>query len=802
MHTKRKDWLSLLLLGLLVAGGAGHAAQAADGQSAVEPDIIPEVVVTARRKEENLQLTPISATVVTAQDIAAKGMTNVLDIARSAPSVTLMPGGNYSGKSALAYMRGVGQDQFTYAFEPGVGFYVDDVYFGSVYGSIFQLADISNVQVLRGPQGTLFGKNNEAGAILLYTPEPRGDGSGQVTVGYGRFNRQFIKASFDIPLVGDRLALGIGAASNTMDGYVDRLDFACARPGMSNLPAASSGADCRLGREGGDDERSFRATLKWTPNADFSMVLKGDLHDDTSEAGAETLLMQNAAAPGSGTAIYNDVIALAPLAAGGLNLGVGASSPLFVTGNPFANYSSFRNPGTGFNPPANNRLRAWDVSDKIEWRTPWGFQLRNVMAYQSYSARFTNTDPAPVPTYLEDNALDRWQFSDELQLSGTAMDGRLEWVGGLYFDKSRGVYGGKIELPTLEIVPGVFYGFNFTLDDPTELKSRSAFIHGIYHLTDRFAVEAGVRYSNDEKHQAFNHDFTASNPPVPFFVPGTPIYAPDAGGNTSSHRADPKVSLQYRWTPDFMTYASFATGYKMGGINPKPITDADIRPFGPEKLTAYEIGAKTEWLDHHLLLNVDAYLSDYRQIQLSQFLPPPLGDGGTIVVNAGHVRISGFEGEFEARLGRGLQLDATLSYLHYHVIDLGQAAGQVGGLTLQSTAPYVPRWQGSVGAQYTLGLAERGSLTLRADVSGRSRVYFDLANTPEAAQPGYLLTNVRLSWSDAQDKWSAAFEIANLTNKLYYLARIPALNADGSLFNLTGTPGMPRTTFFTVSRHF
>lgn len=791
----------ILLVTALTAGPL-EAAEPASAGAAMTPDSIPEVVVTARRKQENLQLTPISATVVTAEDIAAKGLDNVLDIARSAPSVTLMPGGNYSGKSALAYMRGVGQDQFTYAFEPGVGFYVDDVYFGSVYGSIFQLADIANVQVLRGPQGTLFGKNNEAGAILLYTPEPKGDGSGQVSVGYGRFDREFVKASFDIPLIQNQLALGIGAASNRMDGYVDRLDFACVNPGASNLQAASSGSNCRLGTEGGDDERSLRATLKWTPTADFTMVLKGELHDDTSEAGAETLLVQNAAAPGSPTANFNGVVALAPVAAGGLNLGVGASSPAFVTGNAFANYSSFRDPGTGFSPSPNNRLRAWDVSNKVEWNTPWGFQFKNVLAYQRYHARFTNTDPSPVPTYLEDNVLNRWQFSDELQLSGKALDDRLEWVGGVYFDKSHGVYGGQINLPSLEIVPGAFYGFNFTLDDPTELKSKSVFIHGIYHLTDRFSVEAGVRYSNDEKTQAFHHSYTATNPMVPFFVPGTSIYAPDAGGATSAHRADPKISLQYRWTPDVMTYVSFATGYKMGGINPKPIQDTDIRPFGPEKLTAYEIGAKTEWLDHRLLFNVDAFLSDYKQIQLSQFLPPPLGDGGTIVVNAGHVRIEGLEAEFEARPWHGLQLDGSLSYLNYRVLDLGAAAGQVGGLTLHSMAPYVPRWQAAAGAQYNLGLGDRGSLTARVDASYRSLVYFDLANTPAGAQPGYMLTNVRLSWSDTADKWTAAVEVANLTDRLYYVSKIPGLNADGSLFNVTGTPGLPRTTFLTVSRRF
>jgi iron complex outermembrane receptor protein len=788
------------------SGAIGFAALGLCAASALAEDLadtgIQEIIVTARRKEENLQTTPISVTAITAQDIEAKGMDNVLDVARAAPSVTLVPGANYSGKSALAYIRGVGQDQFTYAFEPGVGFYIDDVYFGSVYGSVFQLADISNIQVLRGPQGTLFGKNNEAGAILLYTPEPKGDGSGDIRVGYGSYSRTFVKGSFDIPLIADQLALGVGAASNRSDGYVHRVDFACANPGASNLRASTSAPGCEVGREGGDDERSLRTTLKWTPVDGFSMVLKADLHDDNSEPGADTLLLQNAAQPGSGTANYNAVVAQAPAAAGGLDYGIGTSSPAFVTHNPFTTYATYIDPGTGFAAPPVNTIRMWDVSDKIDWETPWGFHVKNVLAYQHYHAEFSNTDGTPIPTYLEDNILDHHSFSEELQFSGSSFDKRLDWQGGVYFDRSHGVYGGEVNLPTLEIVPFVFYGFNFRVNDPTDELSRSVFLHGVYHATDKLSLELGARYSADDKRQFFDHTYTATNPPVPFFVPGTLVYPPGSGGRTSARRTDPKASIQYQWTPDLMTYASYSTGYKIGGINPKPIAASDIKPFGAEKLTAYEVGVKSEWWNHRLLLNVDGYLSDYKQIQLSQFLPPPLGDGGTIVVNAGHVRISGIEADFELKPTGELQFDGGFSYLNYHIMDLGEAAGQIGGPSLHTTAPYVPRWQASLGAHYTAQLGAAGSLTARLDAATRSLAYFDLANTPEGAQPGYTLVNARLAWSEPAAKWTVAVEVANLTNKLYYLTKTPALNADGSLFSVNGTPGMPRTGFVTVERHF
>jgi len=792
-----------LLMGQTLITQTVMAATALSDASA-DASVLQEVIVTARRTAENLQQTPISITALTAQDIEQRGLNNVLDVAAGTPSLTLMPGGNYSGKSALAYIRGVGQDQFTYAFEPGVGFYVDDVYYGTVYGSIFSLADIDNIQVLRGPQGTLFGKNNEGGAILLYTPDPKGDGSGAVQVGYGSFHREFVKASFDVPLIADSLFLRVSGASNRMNGYVDRIDFACANPSLAgNLKAATSAAGCQVGTEGGENVTSLRAALKWLVNADLTVTLRGELVDDRSEAGAEDLLVQNPAPPDSQTALYNQVVAQ-PLY--GLNI----SSPAFVTGNPYKSFSSYTNPGTGYSVSPVNQEFFRGAAATVDWNASADLHVKNIMAYQKYRSEFANTDGTPLPTYLEDNVLDHRQFSEELQLSGKLFDNRLDWIAGAYYYTSFGVYGGHIELPTLVIVPpGVLpfapdgaYGLNFNINDPTREHTVSGFLHGIYHATDALSLEAGARYSTEEKEQGFDHTYTASVPANPLFTPGTSAYSPTAGGSTSLRRVDPKIALQYQWTRDLMTYVQFSTGYKTGGINPKPVLEADIVPFKPEHLSAYEVGLKSEWFERHLMVNMDAYLSDYRDLQLSEFLPPPAGDGGTIVVNTGHARIEGWEMDLQARPLGGLAIDASLSYLNYQTLSLGAAAGQVGGPTLSTLPPYVPRWKGSIGPQYTIPLGAAGTATARVDWSYQSLVYFDLANTREGAQAGYGLLNTRLQWDDAQEKWSAALEVRNATNKLYYAFKAPALNSDGSVFTVAGTPGLPRTEFFTISRKF
>lgn len=791
--------------------GDGNAASADPAAPLAPPATLEEVTVTARRTSENLQTTPVSVTALTAADIAERGLNNVLDIAKATPDLTIMSGGNYSGKSALTYIRGIGQDQFTYAFQPGVGYYVDDVYYGTVYGSIFELGDISSVQVLRGPQGTLFGKNNEGGAILLSTPEPKGDNSGELEVGYGNYNRIFVKGSFDVPLVADKLSLRVFGASNSMDGYVDRIDYACAHPGESgSLLPTTTLPGCKDGTEGGDDERSLEGALKWTPTADLSSILRAGLHVDHSEAGADVPIIQNPIPPGSDTGNYNTYVAL-PL------YGIPVNSPAYLTGSPFRTYSSYVDPGTGNSVPPVNDETFWSVADTTQWSTPWRFRVKNILAYQRYNAEFGNTDPmTPLPTYLEDNILPYHQVTEELDLSGTAFSGRFEWIAGVYYFQSTGTYDGHVELPATVIVePGILadptvfpfapngvYGLNFDLHDITEAKSRSGFLHGVYHVTDKLGLELGGRYSQDRKSQSFDHTYTASNPANILLAAGTSAYPPGAGGETDDNRFDPKVAIQYQWTPNLMTYVSYATGYKAGGINPKPVLATDIVPFKEETLKAYEAGIKSEWLDHRLLMNADAYYSDYTNLQLSEFLPPPLGDGGTIVINAGHARIEGTEADLKAILVRGLSVEANGSYLNYKTLSLGGAAGQVGGPTLTTQPPYVPRWQGSFGASYDHTLGSYGSLTARADWSYRSRVYFDLANTAAGAQGGYGLLNLRLAWTNPSGNWTAAIEVANATDKRYYIAKTPTLNADGSLFSVSGTPGMPITEFFTIDRKF
>jgi iron complex outermembrane recepter protein len=815
---KRRISIPLYRFSLTAATVAAQlaAAQLASAQVAANkgsPDTeqqsdgphLNEVIVTARRTAEPLQTTPISITALSAVDIEQHGFTSVVDVAEVAPSVTIMPGGNYSGQSALTYIRGVGQDQFTFAFDPGVGFYIDDVYYGSVYGSIFDLGDIADLEVLRGPQGTLFGQNNEGGAILLSTPQPKGDNSGTIEAGYGSFRREYIKGDFDVALIPNTLALRVSGGMNQMNGYVTRVDFACAQPAAAGtLQPAAAGPSCVVGTEGGVNEVMFNAALKWWVNDDMTIIVRGSLSDSRDEAGAEDTLIQNSPAPGTQAAQYDQYVAIP-------TYGISAASPQFATGSPYTSYSTYREPNTGFTAPPVDNMLFRSISGTFDWSAPGGIHVKNIVAYQKYESEFVSTDGTPLAsTYLEDNKLYYRQFTEELQFSGKLFNDRLDWIAGAYYFSASGLYGGHIELPNTNIVPpgtpgfppGGLWGLNFNLDDPTTNVSKSGFLHFVYHATSKLGLELGARYSTDRKTQWYRDENAVTVPFDPLLPPGTPTYPPGTGGSTSMSHTDPKFALQYQWTPDLMTYAQVGTGYKTGGLNPKPVLLSDITEFRPEHLTAYEVGVKSEWLDHRLMLNADSYLSEYKDIQLSEFLPPPLGDGGTRVVNAARARIEGFELDMRGKIFRGFEMDGGMSFINYKTLSLGASPAQLSGMTLESRPQYIPRWQGSFGAQYALHFGARGDVTARADYSYRSRVFYDLANTPASSQGGYGLLNTRLEWNDAAGKWSAAFEIRNATDKLYYYAKAPQVNADYTVFAVGGVPALPRTEFFSLTRKF
>src|SRR5690349_38846 len=283
---------------------AALAGSAAGPQIAWSQDSqLEEIIVTATFRETNVQDTPIAITAVNAEMLEARSQTNLAQITAQTPNVSLRPAGSAFGNALVAFIRGIGQTDFNPSVEPGVGIYVDDVYYSTITGNILDLLDLDRVEVLRGPQGTLAGRNAIGGAIKLFTRKPDGTDDATVQLTKGEFNRTEIKGAAGMTLIDDKLFMRIAGIAKSMDGYVTRLDYACANhlplPGQpGGLPTYAQTAGCTLGTEGGQSYAAGRLGLRWDASDNFSVDIAASIVNDNSESQPGVLV---AAFPHSGS---------------------------------------------------------------------------------------------------------------------------------------------------------------------------------------------------------------------------------------------------------------------------------------------------------------------------------------------------------------------------------------------------------------------------------------------------------------------------------------------------------------------
>jgi iron complex outermembrane receptor protein len=286
-----RAWVAPPLIALICAWPSMATAQTAAVNTTAAPDSgLEEIVVTAQFRKQNLQDTPLAITAVSASMMEARGQTSLADVAAQAPNVQLIPTGGAFGPGMTAYIRGIGQADFDPAFAPGVGLYIDDVYYTSLTGSDFALLDLDRVEILRGPQGTLAGANSEGGSIRMYSVKPQGNDSGSVKVSYGQRNLIDVQAMGDFSLIKDSLFLRVSGVSHNEDGYVTRYDYGCLFPASGVPSNGGYNQDCVAGHEGGKDYHAGRAALRWLASEDFELNLTGDVSIDNSQSAGVSLL--------------------------------------------------------------------------------------------------------------------------------------------------------------------------------------------------------------------------------------------------------------------------------------------------------------------------------------------------------------------------------------------------------------------------------------------------------------------------------------------------------------------------------
>jgi iron complex outermembrane receptor protein len=786
---------------------------------------LEEVTITAEFREANLQETPIAITAVTGDMLEARSQYSVEQIAAQAPNVHLGPQGQANGSGLIAFIRGVGQTDFNFALEPGVGLYIDDVYYPTLTGSLVDLLDLDRVEVLRGPQGTLAGRNSIGGAIKMFSKKPTGEG-GSVSVAFGNFARVDVRATGDFTLLPDKLFVRVAGVSKNRDGFVDRVDYACTHPN-SGLPQLHVGTGCKLGTLGGVAYNAGRMSLRWLPSDAVEVNLIGDLTNDSSEAGADVLVR---ASQGDGVPNPADGVT-------SWNIGLDDGNPAtpvvtydcrFVPAGPnscdpnagsnrYLSYANFLDPGglitnagsplpfkPAFVPPI-QQLDQYGVSATVDFKLSDTYAVKSITAWRRYDSSWAqDVDGSPLPSQQLLQTLKHWQWSQELRLNGTTLGDKLDYTLGAFYFEQGGTLEARVDLNYAHI--DFIHG-----PDTTPSKSQAAFIHGAYHLTDATNLSIGARYSEDEKEYTYfrsNPDRTIPSCNLPFtagpFGPDQPTNCALNGlFNVSDafegDRVDWRVALDHQWSTDFMTYGQISTGYKGGGVNPRPFFGPSTGPlnqlksFEPETLTTYELGFKADLLGNRMRLNSAVFFNQYDDIILTSTacpISPCLQPN-----NVGEAEVKGIEVETEFHITDNWLIDGSASMLDFEYTSVDTANT---GVTPSMITPYTPELKASIGLQYSREIGI-GQFIFRVDAAYTDEMYGYAINEPTNLLPDYTIGNARLTWRSSDRNWDTSLEVTNFTDKFYGVFVFDQAHSSGTT---TWTPGFPRAYALTVKRNF
>ena len=751
---------SHLRLGFAISASALALGMAAPAfAQAAEDSGNSEIVVTAQFREQKLQDTPLSITAVDAQLLESRNQTDLAQIAAQAPNVTLNAMGGAYGSSLGASIRGIGQFDFNPAYEPGVGMYIDDVYYATLTGGIFDLLDLERVEVLRGPQGTLTGRNSIGGAIKLFSKKPENENSGSVEAVYGSRNRVDIRGSANFVLA-EGLYGRLSGVYKHQEGYIDQIDYGCANPGNAQGIGArpGSGRNCLIDKLGEKGYAGLRGSLRYNPGEKFDLTIIADYtHEKRTNAGE---------------VVTQTVPGMAQ----------------YICGKR-CTYANFYAPAggqvnAGYTMPNTTKFEGWGVSANLTVGLNDSLNLQSITAYRDYR-QIWGTDDDYSPDLVEIgqgyNDLSFWFFSQELRLNGKVGDNVDFTLGGFYSDQ-RSVYFTRQDIRY--IAPG--FNFQFMGNDPVNADSKAVFGTVIARPMENLTLTGGLRYTEESKDYTFvrkNYDGTVS------------VFLGALDGLTAKYKGDKvdwRLSADYRFSPEVLAYVTVGTGFKGGGVTARPFDapQALNGSFGPETVTAYELGLKTDLLDRRLRLNLAGFINDYTDIQLPLISCASLGSNAPCGArqNAGSGKIKGVELEMNASPVDGLDIDASVSHLtgSWSKID-----PRVGNAILKSDPIVSPKWKWSFGIQYRADLGDSGSITPRFDATytGKTSAGRIAAGGPIDFFPSVTLANARVTWRNAEEDLAISVEGQNIFNKYYTPFRFAAVYAfSGTIYSQVGRP--------------
>lgn len=747
---------------LLAVAGTARAQNTGAGSDAQG---IEEIVVTAQFREQNLQDTPLAITAISDTDLRARSQRTILDVSAQAPSVVMQPSPQGFGNSAQIAIRGIGQDDYNLALEPGVGMYLDDVYYSTLFGAVLDLLDLDRVEILRGPQGTLAGRNSIGGAVRLVTKKPTGDGEGYVEATYGTDDRVDLRGSSEFTLVADKLFARVAGSSKHQDGYMYRLDYRCANP-TSPLPSATAEADCLLGTEGGVDSTAGRLALRWLSSDSVEVNVVADVYRASDEPQANKLLR---AGTDPSVTWMGEVY-----------------GPQFLTDSLYTNYSTYTAPQLGVAMTPRNSIDAYGLATTVDWSISDNLTMKSITSYRDTKGAFsTDNDGSPLFSSLSAPSMEQEQVSQEVRFNHSPTD-RFEYTAGLYYFDAEGHQGGRLL--------GIGGLLDFVHNDTITSSNTSVFMHTTTHLTDATNLTVGARYTDEDKSYTFDR-INPNGGPV-FLIQSIVGQRVDY----EESRTDYRVALDHRWSDAMLGYAQWSTGFRGGGVSPRPFYDNQLVSLDQEELETFEVGLKFDLADDRVRLNLALFRNDYSDIQVetsTAFFNPNLPVqpdpglpfynpvGGTfpsgVMLNAGDAESTGVEVEALMRFGN-LSLDMSASHIDFEYSSLSPAA-LGSGFRLDMITPFTPENKISVGGQYAFPLESGASVALRLDATHQGGIYSEPVNADYNRIDGRTLYNTRLTFNSADASWETSLAVINLTDEKYF----------HSIFGrtATGASGMP-----------
>lgn len=794
-------WPTKLSLAIGVAATAVVSAGApvAFAQSGFS---IEEIVVTARKREESLQETPIAITALGAEDLARRQITGTDDIDKVAPNIQFASHGPLTGNSSAAqvFIRGIGQTDATASVDPGVGLYIDDVYMGTSVGGSMDFRDISNIQVVRGPQGTLFGRNTIGGAVLLTTENPGEELAGSVKLGGGSDSLVEFNGAVDVPIHEDFLTR-FTYGTRKRDGYVDQ---------------SRTGADL-----GDDDTYTFTAKAVWTPSDSVGVTFKYD-HTEEDENGVPYVFAASSAT--AAFPAFLSTVAGCP----------GATFPPpsipqgVVDGDNCINAATFdagefANNGTVI---PESTLENSGFSAVVDWDVNNALALKYVGSIRETQWSGTrDADNTPFVILHTNMVSDNEQSSHELQLNFTG-DNFKGVVGAFYYEAEAD------EVLTVNFTPPAAPVIPVNNGALLDTESWALFGQATYDFTERLSLTLGLRYTEETKDIVVDAFGSApaedENGLLPSFgltdisfptVVGTRYVNQDLHSlevdDTSGH-----LNLQYKLDSATL-YASYSEAFKSGGWNPlynavQPANGLNIgdvqtgagdpTAFNPEFAETIEVGFKWDPTDN-FRLNGAIFSTDYKDLQLTNrvgIVP--------LLFNAGEAGIDGMELEFTFTPSSKWIVEGSVGYLDgsiespvpivtREVVD-GVITEVVATQTVSAgnDTPYSPDLMANVGVSYILDL-DGWSLTPRIDINYVDSQFFDAGNTVEIAQIDEQTTaRFALTLDSDNNNWRAVAGIENLTDEVYPVA------GNSSLATATGYAEVvysrPRVYYFNVEYSF